>query len=256
MSSPASARPKGLPLRSTISLRWSLPSRHQSPSASGVTNTGEKALAGLDWKKPKPLASSPGIRLRSDTSLVRPTSRTAASASSRDRAQRHVAGDHHHFGLEVAAPALVGERDRVARAQEAVRCRPGTSADRARSSRASRRRAPAAPARHGSHRPSRRPIDTRAAAAPRPRARGSARAGSSHARDRSARLRRSPSTRSQSSSAACSVGAIVLGVGVPGEIVRYDDQLAVTAMLEAGQFHSFSSSLPTLSAAAQPRNAS
>ena len=44
----------------------------------------EEALAGLDWKKPKPLASSPGIRLRRLTSLVRPTSRIAASASSRD----------------------------------------------------------------------------------------------------------------------------------------------------------------------------
>ena len=83
ISSPASARPNGLSLRSTLSVRWSLPSFHQSPSASGVTNTGEKDDAGFDWKKPNPLANSPGIRLRRETSLVSPTSRTAASASSR-----------------------------------------------------------------------------------------------------------------------------------------------------------------------------
>jgi fumarylacetoacetate (FAA) hydrolase len=35
--------------------------RHASPSSSGVTATGLNALAGLDWKKPNPLASSPGI---------------------------------------------------------------------------------------------------------------------------------------------------------------------------------------------------
>jgi hypothetical protein len=32
----------------------------------------------------------------------------------------HVAGHHHHFGLEVAAPAFVGERDRTARRQHFV----------------------------------------------------------------------------------------------------------------------------------------
>jgi hypothetical protein len=29
-----------------------------------VTSTGDRAEAGLDWTKPKPLASSAGIRLR------------------------------------------------------------------------------------------------------------------------------------------------------------------------------------------------
>ena len=37
--------------------------------------TGEKALEGFDWKKPKPLASSPGIRFLSDTSLTSMTRR-------------------------------------------------------------------------------------------------------------------------------------------------------------------------------------
>ena len=53
-----------------------------APSEAGVTNTGDMALAGFDWTKPKPLPSSAGIRLRSDTSLVRPTSRTWSSAAS------------------------------------------------------------------------------------------------------------------------------------------------------------------------------
>ena len=39
---------------------------HAAPSSSGVTNTGDSAERGLDCRKPKPLASSPGIRLRSE----------------------------------------------------------------------------------------------------------------------------------------------------------------------------------------------
>ena len=55
-----------------------------SPSSSGVTATGLNALAGLDWKKPKPLASSPGIRPRKDTSLTSMTSLMWPAASSFD----------------------------------------------------------------------------------------------------------------------------------------------------------------------------
>ncbi|MNP40598.1 hypothetical protein D3C76_1342500 [compost metagenome] len=42
--------------------------------------TGEKLLEGLDWKKPKPLASSPGMRLRRLTSLTSISSLTCSSA--------------------------------------------------------------------------------------------------------------------------------------------------------------------------------
>jgi hypothetical protein len=79
MSTPASASPRGLPFSSTESAPESLPSFHAG-RASGVTATGEKAEAGLDWKKPNPLASSPGIRLRRETSLQSMTSRIAARA--------------------------------------------------------------------------------------------------------------------------------------------------------------------------------
>jgi hypothetical protein len=30
------------------------------------------------------------------------------------------------------------------------------------------------------------------------------------------------------------------GIGIPGEIARYDDEFAVTAVLEAGEFHALS----------------
>src|SRR3546814_2425659 len=64
MSSPASARPKGAPFSATSSGRCSLPPSQASPSSSAVTATGEQPDDGFDWKKPKPLASSPGTRLR------------------------------------------------------------------------------------------------------------------------------------------------------------------------------------------------
>ena len=55
--------------------RCTLVPSHASPSSSGVTATGEKAVAGLLWKKPKPLPSSAGIRLRRLTSLTSMISR-------------------------------------------------------------------------------------------------------------------------------------------------------------------------------------
>ncbi|MNQ20239.1 hypothetical protein D3C85_333240 [compost metagenome] len=82
MSSPAFGLPNGLSLRSTSSGKCSLLSAQSAPSSSGVTATGENALAAFDWKKPKPLASSPGIRLRKETSLTSMTRRIAFAASS------------------------------------------------------------------------------------------------------------------------------------------------------------------------------
>ena len=74
MSTPASGAPNHSPLTWVTSGRCSLLPRQASPSSSGVTNTGLSAERGLDCRKPKPLASSPGIRLRRDTSLTRPMS--------------------------------------------------------------------------------------------------------------------------------------------------------------------------------------
>jgi hypothetical protein len=70
MSMPALGLPQQRSLTKQDSGRYTLPSRQASPSSSGVTATGEAADAGFDWKKPKPLASSTGIRLRSDTSFT------------------------------------------------------------------------------------------------------------------------------------------------------------------------------------------
>ena len=82
MSSPASGAPSHLPFTCDTSGRCSLPSHHAAPNSSGVANTGDKAERGLDCRKPKPLANSSGIRLRSETSLTSPRRRTQASACS------------------------------------------------------------------------------------------------------------------------------------------------------------------------------
>ena len=50
--------------------RCSRPPSQAAPSSSGVTQTGEKAGPGLPCRKPKPLASSCGMRKRKDTSLT------------------------------------------------------------------------------------------------------------------------------------------------------------------------------------------
>ena len=70
------------PFQLLCSVRCTRPPCQASPSSSGVTATGLKAVAGLLWKKPKPLASSAGIRLRRLQSLASITSRTPSSACS------------------------------------------------------------------------------------------------------------------------------------------------------------------------------
>src|SRR5471032_734148 len=56
MSSPAFGLPKGWRFSSTSKGRCSLAPFQSAPNSSGVTATGENALAAFDWKKPKPLA--------------------------------------------------------------------------------------------------------------------------------------------------------------------------------------------------------
>ncbi len=81
MSTPALGLPNSLPLRELISGRITLRPSQADPSSSGVTATGENAVAGLPWTKPKPLASSTGIRLRRLTSLTSITSLMWPAAS-------------------------------------------------------------------------------------------------------------------------------------------------------------------------------
>jgi hypothetical protein len=79
-----------------------------------------EGAAGLDWKKPKPLASSAGIRLRSDTSLT---------SISRRMAWPHCAALAPIFTSPVTrpprlrgrCPSLPTGQDRVARADKGVR---------------------------------------------------------------------------------------------------------------------------------------
>ncbi len=49
MSTPAFGRPNGSPFSCTTSGRCTRASRQASPSSSGVTATGENAVAGFDW---------------------------------------------------------------------------------------------------------------------------------------------------------------------------------------------------------------
>ena len=121
MSSPAFGQPKGLPLTAQESGSESLaPSQAVARARPASPRPARRPRTACDWKKPKPLPSSCGMRLRSDTSLTSITSRIAAAASSRDAAHRHVAGDHRDLGLEVDAPGFGRHRDRLARTEERV----------------------------------------------------------------------------------------------------------------------------------------
>ncbi|OQC04382.1 MAG: hypothetical protein BWX79_02503 [Alphaproteobacteria bacterium ADurb.Bin100] len=82
ISGPASHIPTLRPFQVDCRVRFTRPWSQASPSSSSVTATGLKAVAGLLWKKPKPLASSFGIRLRRLTSLTSITRRTPSSACS------------------------------------------------------------------------------------------------------------------------------------------------------------------------------
>ena len=70
MSTPALGEPKSSPFLCTTSGKCRRAPSHASPSSSGVTATGEKALEGLLCMNPKPLPSSAGTRPRSETSLT------------------------------------------------------------------------------------------------------------------------------------------------------------------------------------------
>ena len=205
---PASARPKGLPLRSTARGRCSLPA---VPGLAQLVRASRRPArrprTAWTGRSRSPWRARPGSGPRKDTSLTSMTSRMRPPRVIAPAAHRHVADDHRDLGLQVDAPGLVGQRDRIRAGRGKRRSRPDTSADRSRSSPASRRRAPCAPARHGSHRPSRRPTDRRAAAATARRARGSAR--TARRRARGFRPARPDAARcgAQSSSAACRVGA-------------------------------------------------
>ena len=82
ISGPASHAPTLRPFHVHCRGRCSRPPDQVSPSSSGVTATGLNAVAGLPWRKPKPLPSSAGIRWRRLQSLASITRRTPSSACS------------------------------------------------------------------------------------------------------------------------------------------------------------------------------
>ena len=119
ISCPASARPKGWPFRSTFSTPCSFAPSHPGRSSTD-TATGEQAQAGFDWTKPKPLASSPGIRFRSEMSFRSIDEPDRPRGLLRLAPMRHGAGDHRDFGLEVDPPCGIAH-DVVGGPEEPVR---------------------------------------------------------------------------------------------------------------------------------------
>ena len=116
---PPPGAPNHSPLMCVNNGRCTLLPRQASPSSSGVTNTGDSAERGLDCRKPKPLASSAGIRLRSDTSLTSPISWIWRGRLLRRDRHRHVVGDDHDLRFQVDAVVLADHAHRIARAEEA-----------------------------------------------------------------------------------------------------------------------------------------
>ena len=122
MSTPALGCPNSAPLSMRDAAASAACRRAmRRPARPGVTATGEKLDAGLLWKKPKPLASSAGMRLRRLTSLTSISEPHLRLGRLRRRSHRHVAGDHRDLGFEVDAPGFVGEaRCRRIGAEKAV----------------------------------------------------------------------------------------------------------------------------------------
>ena len=197
--------------RSCAARRCTRPSRQASPSSSGVTANGENAVAGLDWKKPKLLASSSGTRLRSVMSLAsisslhvrarrrrracpaacrrgrrRPRTRSRGPTPDRASAMSSRGAEQH------AGAALVDQRIGAQRLRRLGAARLAHQDDVVQERRAVD---PLVRARQRRVR-----ARARRAAAPAPAPRSSA----------SASARSCGSARAQSSSAACSVGAIAL----------------------------------------------
>ncbi|VXC98092.1 conserved hypothetical protein [Sphingomonas sp. 8AM] len=152
------------------------------------------------------------------------------------RTQRHVAGDDHHFALQIAAPILVGERDRIARAEEAVR--PALIHQRIVPEAVGQLRATRLP-----HQCDmvhvRRPIDPLVSARQR---RGGVMFVEALARDRLvAQIDRQQLERGGNLRPVVERGlqrrADMPGIGIPGQIVRYDDQATVAPLLQTGEFH-------------------
>ncbi len=78
------------------------------PVRPASTATGEKAEAGFAWKKPKPLASSPGIEIAQRDVVDQHHQPDVRARLVGVDAHRHVAGDHRDLGLEIDAPAFLG----------------------------------------------------------------------------------------------------------------------------------------------------
>ena len=188
--------------------RCTRPSRHAPPSSSGVTANGENAVAGFDWKKPNPLASSSGTRLRSVMSLASISRRTCAARLGRASSRAACRRGSPRPRSRSRAPTP-DRRAGCRRAGRAARpSRPGRPADRSPASAGGS--APRALRTSRTWFEERRAVDPLVGARQRrTQARRVERlAGTAPASSRAASAASAGAARAQSSSAACSVGAI------------------------------------------------
>ena len=120
MSSPAFGQPKGLPFTAQESGSESLAPSQAPPSSSGVTATGEKADDGLRLEEAEALAElvRDEVAQRHVVDDHHEPDRRRGLLSRR----RHgdVAKDHRDLALEVDAPGFGRHRDRFARPEERV----------------------------------------------------------------------------------------------------------------------------------------
>jgi hypothetical protein len=86
-----------------------------------VTAKGPKAVAGFPWKKPKPLASSLGIRFRRTDVVALGDQPHVTMGVGGAGALGHVAEDDDDLRLEVEAPRRVGKDEIVGGSEENAR---------------------------------------------------------------------------------------------------------------------------------------
>ena len=102
--------------------RWTRPSRQAAPSSSGVTANGENAVAGFDWKKPKPLRELVGHQVAQRDVVGQHQQPDVRRARRRRVVPCGVSPRIAATSLSKSSPqAGIGERDVVARAEQHAR---------------------------------------------------------------------------------------------------------------------------------------
>ena len=121
ISTPASGWPSSWPLIDERSAPCSLPSRQASPSASGRDRDRRAGAARLALEEAEALGELVRDQAAQRDVVEQHHELDVGERRRRRDAHRHVVGDHRDLGLEVDAVGLVGDLDRVARPEKAVR---------------------------------------------------------------------------------------------------------------------------------------